>query len=321
MTLAKFTLHFNKVVLNNAKFLACRVTESFMKFKLLLMSASISSVLLSASATAAMRNYSANQDSSSWEVVRTTRLQCQLNHEVPYYGEAIFKATASKNKNLTFNLDMVVRPDNYSIAGLKAVPPSWRSGLPARDIANMKLLKKFDGELGNQTAWEMLTELEKGFYPTFYYQDWQNSADKIAVGISSVNFKQAYWAFLQCRDELLPYSFEDISFTVMNYQSNSSKLTKSSQQRLDKIAEYLKNDSTIESISIDSYTDSYGGRWNNLDLSRKRAKAIKDYMVSLGVDENKVKTTGFGEKRFVDTNDNILGRDKNRRLVIQIAKM
>ncbi len=309
-------------VLNKAKFLACRVYgESLMKLKLLLMSVSISSALLSVSAHAAMRNYSANQDSSNWEVVKTTRLQCQLNHEVPYYGEAIFKASASKNKNLTFNLDMVVRPENYAIAGLKAVPPSWRSGLPARDIANMKLLKKFDGELGNRTAWEMLTELEKGFYPTFYYQDWQNSADKIAVGISSVNFKQAYWAFLQCRDELLPYSFEDISFTVMNYQSNSSKLTKSSQQRLDKIAEYLKNDSTIESISIDSYTDSYGGRWNNLDLSRKRAKAIKDYMVSLGVDENKVKTTGFGEKRFVDTNDNILGRDKNRRLVIQIAKM
>ena len=309
-------------VLNKAKFLACRVYgESLMKLKLLLMSVSISSALLSVSAHAAMRNYSANQDSSNWEVVKTTRLQCQLNHEVPYYGEAIFKASASKNKNLTFNLDMVVRPENYAIAGLKAVPPSWRSGLPARDIANMKLLKKFDGELGNQTAWEMLTELEKGFYPTFYYQDWQNSADKIAVAISSVNFKQAYWAFLQCRDELLPYSFEDISFTVMNYQSNSSKLTKSSQQRLDKIAEYLKNDSTIESISIDSYTDSYGGRWNNLDLSRKRAKAIKDYMVSLGVDENKVKTTGFGEKRFVDTNDNILGRDKNRRLVIQIAKM
>lgn len=310
------------VVLNKAKFLACRVYgESLMKLKLLLMSVSISSALLSVSAHAAMRNYSANQDSSNWEVVKTTRLQCQLNHEVPYYGEAIFKASASKNKNLTFNLDMVVRPENYAIAGLKAVPPSWRSGLPARNIANMKLLKKFDGELGNQTAWEMLTELEKGFYPTFYYQDWQNSADKIAVGISSVNFKQAYWAFLQCRDELLPYSFEDISFTVMNYQSNSSKLTKSSQQRLDKIAEYLKNDSTIESISIDSYTDSYGGRWNNLDLSRKRAKAIKDYMVSLGVDENKVKTMGFGEKRFVDTNDNILGRDKNRRLVIQIAKM
>ncbi|GAA60570.1 sodium-type flagellar protein motY [Pseudoalteromonas sp. BSi20652] len=292
-----------------------------MKYKLLFISLSISAVLYSTHSQAAMRQYTATQDNSSWEVVKKTRLQCQLNHEVPYYGEAIFKASASKNKNLTFNLDMVVRPDNYAIAGLKAVPPTWRAGLPARDIANMKLLKKFDGELGNKTAWEMLTELEKGYYPTFYYQDWQNSADKIAVGISSVNFKQAYWAFLQCRDELLPYSFEDISFTVMNYQSNSSKLTKSSQQRLDKIAEYLKNDASIESISIDSYTDSYGGRWNNLDLSRKRAKTIKDYMVSLGVDEAKVQTTGFGEKRFVDNNDNILSRDKNRRLIIQIEKM
>ncbi|KAF7765772.1 hypothetical protein PUND_a1501 [Pseudoalteromonas undina] len=292
-----------------------------MKCKLLFISLGISSVLYSLNTTAAIRQYTANQDNSNWNLVKTTRLQCQLNHEVPYYGEAVFKASASKNKDLTFNLDMVVRPENYAIAGLKAVPPSWRAGRPARDIADMKLLKKFDGELGNKTAWEILTELEKGNKPTFYYQDWQNSADKIAVGMSNVNFKQAYWAFLQCRDELLPYNFEDISFTIMNYESNSSKLTKSSQQRLDKIAEYLKNDPSIESISIASYTDSYGGRWNNLDLSRTRAKAIKDYMVGLGVDEAKVVTEGFGEKRFVDTNDNILGRDKNRRLVIQIAKM
>ncbi|MBB1295114.1 OmpA family protein [Pseudoalteromonas sp. SR44-5] len=292
-----------------------------MKLSMLFISLSIATACLSDTASAAMRQYTATADNSQWEVVKTTRLQCQLNHEVPYYGEAIFSATASKNKDLLFNLDMVVRPDNYSIAGLKAVPPIWRAGLPARDIADMKLLRKFDGELGNKTAWEMLTELEKGYQPTFYYQDWQNSADKIAVGLSNINFKQAYWAFLQCRDELLPYSFEDISFTIMNYQPNTSKLTKSSKQRLDKIAEYLKYDTTIAAISIDSYTDSYGGRWNNLELSKKRAQAIKEYMVSLGIDETKVETQGFGEKRHVATNDNILGRDKNRRLVIQIEKM
>lgn len=268
-----------------------------------------------------MRKYNATPDTSHWQVMKTTRLECQLNHEVPYYGEAKFLANASKNKDVLFNLDMIVRPDNYSIAGLKAVPPSWRAGMPARDLANMKLLRKFDGELGNKTAWEMLTELEKGNQPTFYYQDWQNSADQIAVGLSSVNFKQAYWAFLQCRDELLPYSFEDISFTVMNYQPNTSNLTKASQQRLDKIGEYLKHDSSIASIAIASYTDSYGGRWNNLELSKKRAKAIKEYIVSLGIDESKIDTEGFGEKRHVATNENILGRDKNRRLVIQIAKM
>ena len=292
-----------------------------MKPSLLSLNLGLLTLLTSVHATGTMREYAATADTSNWQMVKTSRLECQLNHEVPYYGEAIFSTAASKNKDVNFNLDMVVRPDNYSIAGLKAVPPRWRAGLPARDIANMKLLRKFDGELGNKTAWEMLTELEKGYQPTFYYQDWQNTADKIAVGLSSVNFKQAYWAFLQCRDSMLPYSFEDISFTVMNYEPNTSKLTKASQKRLEKIAEYLKHDTGIASISISSYTDSYGGRWNNLELSKKRAKAIKEYIVALGIDESKVNTEGYGEKRHVASNDNILDRNKNRRLVIQIAKM
>ena len=63
-----------------------------MKYKLLFISLSISAVLYSTHSQAAMRQYTATQDNSNWEVVKTTRLQCQLNHEVPYYGEAIFKA-------------------------------------------------------------------------------------------------------------------------------------------------------------------------------------------------------------------------------------
>ena len=73
-----------------------------MKCKLFFISVSLGTALMSYSSQAAMRQYSANQDNSNWEVIKTTRLQCQLNHEVPYYGEAIFKASASKNKNLTF---------------------------------------------------------------------------------------------------------------------------------------------------------------------------------------------------------------------------
>lgn len=267
-----------------------------------------------------MRQYAADADTSHWNVDKTSRLSCALNHEVPYYGEAIFSANASKNKNLTFNLDMMIRPETYDFAGLESVPPAWRAGKPARKIGQMKLLKKFDGELTNDVAWELLSELEKGFFPTFYYQDWQNDVDRIAVSLSSVNFKQAYWAFLQCRDNLLPFSFEDIAFTVMNYKKNSSELTKSSRKRLDMIGEYLNNDPNIEQIYISAYSDSYGGRNTNLVLSKKRAEAIKAYMAELGVAENKIITDGFGEKRHIATNENAIGRGKNRRVVIQISK-
>jgi outer membrane protein OmpA-like peptidoglycan-associated protein len=57
-----------------------------------------------------------------------------------------------------------------------------------------------------------------------------------------------------------------------------------------------------------------------MELSKKRAKAIKDYMASMGVPAEKIQTEGFGEKRHVQPNDNAIGRGKNRRVVIQIAK-
>lgn len=277
-------------------------------------------IFVAATSGAAMRSYEATPDNATWLLAKNSRLMCQLNHKIPYYGDALFASSASKNKAVNFNLDMMVRPQHYAVAGLKAVPPKWQPGKASRDLASMKLLKQFDGELGNKTAWLMLSELEKGNQPTFYYQDWQNKADKIAVGLSSINFKQAYWQFLQCRDQLLPYSFEDIAFTVMNYKKNSSDLTRSSKKRLQQIGEYLKHDESIESVTIAAYTDSYGGRWNNLDLSRRRAKAIADYIKELGVDERKLITAGFGEKRHVAPNETVIGREKNRRVIIQIAK-
>ncbi|WP_462158642.1 flagellar protein MotY [Pseudoalteromonas sp. GB56] len=275
---------------------------------------------LTSSAYGAMRTYEANAQSSNWDLVENTRLHCQLNHEVPYYGEAVFSANASKNRDLLFNLDMVVQPDNYDIASLEAVPPSWRPGQTATPLASMDLLRQFDGELGNKTTWLMLSELEKGNHPTFYYQDWRNQQDRIAVALSSINFKDAYWSFLQCRDSLLPYSFEDIAFTVMNYKKNSSELTKDSKRRLQQIGEYLKHDKEIEQITISTYTDSYGGRWINEQLSIRRAEAIANYIKELGVDEGKLVTTGYGEKRHVAPNETVIGRSKNRRVVIQIAK-
>ena len=83
-----------------------------MKPSLLSLNLGLLTLLASVHATGAMREYAATADTSNWQMVKTSRLECQLNHEVPYYGEAIFSTAASKNKDVNFNLDMVVRPDN-----------------------------------------------------------------------------------------------------------------------------------------------------------------------------------------------------------------
>lgn len=68
------------------------------------------------------------------------------------------------------------------------------------------------------------------------------------------------------------------------------------------------------------HTDSYGGRWNNEQLSIRRADEIKLYFTSLGVQEDRIAITGHGEKRHIAPNDTRENRAQNRRVVVRLSK-
>ncbi|WP_199611973.1 flagellar protein MotY [Flocculibacter collagenilyticus] len=280
-------------------------------------------ILLSAigcDANAAIRRYSATIENSVWQTNSDGRLQCELRHTIPNYGEAIFSTIAGKEQDLYFELDMLRMPDSYELAAVKSIAPAWKPGVLTKNITEMKLRKQFNSDLPMKEAWTLLTELEKGNIPTFYYQDWYNDYDKVAVGLSSTQFKPSYYAFLQCNNNLLRYSFDDIAYTVLTYEFGGSELTKESEKRLAMIGEYLKYDPNIQRISIKAYTDSYGGRWKNMQVSKARGKVVKDFFVKNGVDESRISVEALGEKRHAASNENVLGRQKNRRVVIQMVK-
>jgi outer membrane protein OmpA-like peptidoglycan-associated protein len=277
--------------------------------------------LISAQAKAGIRQYSADLNSSKWQVANDSRLQCTLAHQIPHYGQARFSAKASRKLNMEFELDMMLLPDSYSLATVRSESPNWRPGHGGRVLADMKLYKQFNPSLPKKVAWTMLSELEQGMSPTFYYNDWYSEQDEISVGLSTARFKSAYRNFVACVGNLLNYSFDDIAYTVLNYQSNSDKFTKASQRRVDMIREYLSLDPELELVLVDAYSDSYGGRWSNAKLSERRALKIRDYFVKNGIDANRIEAKGYGEKRHIASNDTTLGRGKNRRVVIQMQKL
>ena len=278
------------------------------------------SLLSATSAEAGLRQYSATLDQSSWSLKQNTPLLCELSHPIPQFGEAFFRSTAGKELNMQFELNMLRLPDHYGLAEVLSVPPVWRPGEQAKAITSMKMLKQFDGDLGKAESWIMLTELEQGYSPTFYFADWYSPYDRISVSLNPVHFIGVMEQFDQCVSSLLPYTFDDIAFTVLTYESGGDELTKASKRRLEQIAGYLKHDQSIESIDIQAYSDSYGGRWMNEQLSAKRAEAIKTKLVSFGLEESRIRTEGLGEKRHVASNETALGRAKNRRVVIQMEK-
>ncbi len=277
--------------------------------------------LVAAQAQAGIRQYSADLNSSKWQLANDSRLQCTLAHQIPHYGQARFSAKASRKLNMEFELDMMLLPDSYSLAQVRSESPKWRPGYGGRVLADMKLYKQFNPSLPKKVAWTMLSELEQGMSPTFYYNDWYSKQDEISVGLSTARFKSAYRNFVSCVGNLLNYSFDDIAYTILNYQSNSDKFTKASQRRIDMIKEYLSLDPELELVLVDAYSDSYGGRWSNFKLSEQRALKIRNYFVENGIDASRIEAKGYGEKRHIASNDTTLGRGKNRRVVIQMQKL
>lgn len=267
-----------------------------------------------------LRQYSATIEQSRWQLTKNSPLECQLTHDIPAFGQAVFSSAASKSLNLDFELKMLRLPDSYSLAEVLSVPPAWRPGVPAKKLASMKLLKQFNGDLPKKTAWTLLTELEQGYSPTFYFNDWHSSHDKVAAVLNPVQFNTLYPQFNQCLSQLMPYGFDDIAFTVLHYESGGDTLTKESARRLAQIAEYLKHDQDIEAVDIQGYTDSYGGRWMNEQLSVKRAEKIKTFFVDAGVASERIQVEGFGERRHVAPNETTLERAKNRRVVLQLTR-
>ncbi len=69
-------------------------------------------------------------------------------------------------------------------------------------------------------------------------------------------------------------------------------------------------------VRIEGYTDSTGGKEDNLLLSRARAQAVADTLIDLGIDEKRIQVEGYGDQYPVDVNATERGRAQNRRVEI-----
>ncbi len=87
---------------------------------------------------------------------------------------------------------------------------------------------------------------------------------------------------------------------------------------LDMLAEFMGVKPQI-AIMIEGHTDNIGSHRINDRLSLQRAESVKRYLVSRGVDENRIKTKGYGERRPIASNRQDFGRRLNRRTEIVIV--
>ncbi|UCD34022.1 MAG: OmpA family protein [Nitrospiraceae bacterium] len=104
----------------------------------------------------------------------------------------------------------------------------------------------------------------------------------------------------------------------VTFDTNSAIVKPGLYSEIDRIAEVLvKYPDTV--IRVEGHTDSTGSESYNMDLSGRRAEAVKNLIVQKGVDPSRLQTMAFGESAPIATNDTPEGRARNRRVEIKVA--
>jgi len=102
------------------------------------------------------------------------------------------------------------------------------------------------------------------------------------------------------------------------FNSGKSTIKSESYKDLDKLAEIFNAHPEVKA-SIEGHTDSQGNDQMNMNLSKARAKAVKDYLIKKGVPADHLSSEGYGETRPVADNSTSAGRAKNRRVIVQTS--
>jgi outer membrane protein OmpA-like peptidoglycan-associated protein len=152
---------------------------------------------------------------------------------------------------------------------------------------------------------------------------------RIALEKKNVELQQKELDLEKARQELQQAGARSMSINLSGdvlFDYGQAALKPAAEQSLNKVAAVLSlfPDSTV---TVEGYTDSKGAKSVNLQLSKERAMAVKDWLVKNGgVAATAVSAKGFGEQNAVapntnpDGSDNPVGRARNRRVSIIVEK-
>jgi outer membrane protein OmpA-like peptidoglycan-associated protein len=192
----------------------------------------------------------------------------------------------------------------YEELGRKRMPQSWAEPVKiALWVQNGRVRTFVNGEKvldANQVEMPPIdsVELATGF----------NGAGQ-SLGYRNVRFAESMPDFSQVITSSGRYVTRGILF-----DTGSDRIKPESAPVVQMIAKGLETNPTLK-LLIEGHTDSVGAAAANLDLSKRRAEAVKAVLVAqFNVDAARLATAGLGATKPVDSNDTPQGRSQNRRV-------
>jgi OOP family OmpA-OmpF porin len=107
--------------------------------------------------------------------------------------------------------------------------------------------------------------------------------------------------------------------TNVLFDTDKATIKPVSYPELDDVVKVFEENPELR-VEVDGHTDSQGSDAHNLDLSQRRAAAVREYLVGHGIAAQRLEAQGFGESRPIADNDTAHGRALNRRVELKVLK-
>lgn len=111
---------------------------------------------------------------------------------------------------------------------------------------------------------------------------------------------------------------QSVVLSGVSFEFNSDRLTANARNILTKTADALKGQADLR-VELAGHTDSVGSAEYNLELSRERAEAVRNYLIDMGVSEDRLVARGYGEQKPIRSNATEEGRERNRRVEFNVV--
>jgi outer membrane protein OmpA-like peptidoglycan-associated protein len=99
--------------------------------------------------------------------------------------------------------------------------------------------------------------------------------------------------------------------SLAGFASGTAKIPSDAMPKIDELANTLKNNPG-QTVMIEGHTDNVGAPAHNQALAMKRAEAVRDALLSRGIDASRISVRSYGEENPMASNDTGLGRWENR---------
>jgi len=111
----------------------------------------------------------------------------------------------------------------------------------------------------------------------------------------------------------------DLASKSLEFENDKAIIRKRSYGDLESLVNILLLRPDLN-INLEGHTDDNGSEEYNLELSRNRVNAIKEFLVANGVSGDRIKLAWFGETKPIADNATEEGREKNRRVEMHFEK-